>query len=113
MIYFCNSSISANTIINSTAHYVGGTNSASSLMTNPTQALFIKGASVGVTVTLQAAVVLTPLNQNITLTDADFIEVGTYTADIITSFPSLNGMWLRFHINNTTGADALVTCSLE
>lgn len=115
MIYFYNQVIYANSIVTSVQHYIGSTNSTAPLMTNPIQALLVKGATDNITVTLQAAVVPTPVDQSVQPVNSDFINVtnGTYNSDTTAAFPSLNGMWVRFQVNNTTGVPANVTCLLE
>lgn len=112
MIYFYNQSIAVGTT-NSVKHFMGSTNGPTPLIANPSLAIFVKGATDDVSVILQAAVVPTPTDQIVTLVDADFIDVKTYAADTVDNIPSLNGMWVRFQVVNSSGSAAPVTCLLE
>lgn len=106
--------VPANTTVYSYVMYVGAGNVTSALIGNPTQAVFVKGATSQITITLQAAVILTPRNQSIQPIDSDYITVtnGVYNQDTTASFPSLNGMWLRFQVQNASGNAAVVTCQI-
>lgn len=112
MIYFYNESIATGTHY-SVIHYIGSTNAPAPLMTNPTQACFINGAAANVVITLQAAVIPTPVNQDVTPLAGDWIDVQVFTNPQVFDALSLNGMWVRFKIVNSSGSPASVTCSLE
>lgn len=112
MNYYYNSDIAIGTNT-SFEHFIGDSNSAQSLIANPTQCLFIKGATATLTVKLQAAAPPTPKNQQVVIDPNDWMDIGTYTADTYTTFPSLNGLWVRFQVINSGSGPAPITISLE
>lgn len=93
--------------------FMGGSNTATPLIANPTQSLFIKGATSTLQVTLQLAAVPTPIDQSVTPLSTDWIDKATYTADTVTTFASLNGLWVRFRVINSGGAPAPITVCME
>lgn len=114
MIYLYKESIPEATVFASNMHYIGSTNAPAPLMTNPTLCLFVKGAAADTTVSLQVAVVPTPVDQSVFPDEEDFINYeAAYVADTIKSIGSLNGCWVRFIVNNTALAAVEVTCMLE
>jgi|GEM_PF-5856767 hypothetical protein len=93
--------------------FIGGNNTAAPLTGIPTQCLFIKGATATLQVTLQTAAVLTPVDQQVTILDTDWIDKTTYTADTVTDIPTLNGLWVRFKVINSGGSPAPLTVCME
>ncbi len=112
MIFYYNTSVAAMTTVNSVNKYVGNGNAANSLIANPAQCLLINGATTDITVKLQAAAVPTPTNQVVTILSGDWVDIATYTTNTYTTFPSLNGLWVRFVVHNNTGSPAPITVSL-
>lgn len=113
MFYFSKEIVANGDTVVSFMHYIGSTNAPVPLITIPTVATFVKGAAVDVTVTLEVAAIPTLTDQSIQPVDADFIVAKTYNADAICTVPSLNGMWIRFRVVNSSGGNATITCLAE
>ena len=95
--------------------YVGNNNSTAPLMTTSQLSLFIKGATADVTVTLLAAFTGEVVDQSNPPVIEDFIPVtdAVFNDDTVTSFQSLNGLWVMFEINNATSAAVDLTIALN
>jgi len=113
MLALYNQVILANSTFYSPAVYIGLTNSPYPLIVNPIQAIFIKGSSTTLSVTIEGAFIPTPPNEQVTLLDTDYIEIQTITADGVINGLSLNGLWIRFKVQNTASSDAIVTAVLN
>lgn len=94
------------------AQYIGNTNANTPLQTPNAMCLFVKGAITTATVTLQVAYAPTSTSRPLPPQDSDFIPYeAAYTADVVKTIDSLNGLWYRFVINNTDVA-TVITCNL-
>lgn len=111
MIYFYNDSRATGTTY-SFIQWLGSTNAPSPLSANPTQCCAVSGATVDITIVLQAAVTPTPVNQNVTPLEGDWFDVQTFNNSQVFDAPSLNGLWVRFKVINSSGSAAPVSAML-
>lgn len=86
----------------------------------PTQNVAVHGATSDATVTLQVALLKTDSNnQFIDPLDADFFTMNdpagnpvVFTSNKVVTLPSLNGLWVRFFVDNTGGSDATISAQI-
>lgn len=122
MLFFYKESVPAGQSATSFAYYIGGNNAdVPALITNPAMNVAVVGATSTAIVTLQVAVIPTDANQSTPPVDADYFNMTqsdgtaiTYTKNTIQSFNSLNGLWVRFHIDNTgSSSTATITAQIS
>lgn len=122
MLFFSKESVSVGQTATSFARYIGGSNmDVPPLMTNPIQNITVVGATATATVILQVAVVPTDAQQSTPPQNSDYFPytdtTGTainFTKNTILPVLSLNGLWVRFFIDNTGGSStATITAQIS
>jgi len=122
MLFFDKESVADGETATSFARYIGGNNlNVPGLVSNPALNVAVTGASSTAIVTLEVAVVATDAAQSTSPVNGDFFTVtendGTpieFTKNTTAQFPSLNGLWVRFKVDNTAGlSPAIITAQIS